>query len=94
MGELYSYPKVHRLGYYPGCGSLAAASRPTEKVRVGDSSLFKRLPECAGDVILPNQLVEAGRPPFAVEDLGGRDRFGYSLAGHYRWVSIMVVVPD
>ena len=35
---VFGVEAVHRLGYYSGCGSLAAASRPTEKVRVGDSS--------------------------------------------------------
>ena len=58
---------------------------------MGDSSLFQRLAECAGDVVLSNQLAEAGGPPFPVEDLGGRGRFSYSLAGHCRWVSIVVV---
>ena len=43
-------------------------------------------------MILSNQLIEASRPPFAVEDLGGR--FGYGLAGHCRLVSIVVISPN
>ena len=81
---------VHGLGYDAGGGGLAAASGAAEQVGVGDPALFDRLAQCAGDVLLPDQLPEAGRPPLAVEDLGGGSRVGYRLAGHYSRVSIKV----
>ena len=81
---------VDRLGDDSGGGGLAAAPWPAEQVGVGDAALFDRLAQCAGNVLLPHQLAEAGRPPLAVENLGGRSRIGYGLAGHFRRVSIKI----
>ena len=89
---------VHPFGYDPGRGGLAAASGTAEQIGVGDAPLLDGLAQCAGDVVLPHQLAEAGRPPLAVEDLGGGGRLVYGLAGHDWRVSIMFLavcsVPD
>ena len=90
---ILSVKAIYCLGYDPCCGGFTTTSGTAEQVRVRHSAWFQRLAECAGDMILSNQLAEAGRSPLAVEDLSGRRGLRYSLAGHRRLGSIIGVSP-
>ena len=67
---------VDGLGQHAGGGGLAAAPGAAEQVAVADAILHHRLPERAGDVLLPGQVAECAGPPLAVIDLrrGGHKR--------------------
>ena len=60
---------VGGLGDDAGGGGLAAASRPAEQVGMGNPPQPHRLAQGGGDVLLPGQLVEAGRTPLAIVNL-------------------------
>ena len=62
---------VDHLGQDAGGCGLAAAAGAAEQVGVGDTPLLGRLAQGGCDVLLANQLVEAGGAPFLVVDLGG-----------------------
>ena len=58
---------VERLGQQLGGGGLAGAARPGEQVGVADRARGDRVRQRAGDVLLPDDLLEGGRPVFAVK---------------------------
>ena len=60
---------VQRLGEDTGERGLPRPARPHEDVRMGDPPGFDRVPQCAGHVLLADDILELLRAPLARQHL-------------------------